>query len=270
MPLPKICIVIPCYNEEQRLDLNGIGAFLKKNPSVYMVLANDGSQDKTEDRILTFINSDDAIDFQNRISYLHFFKNQGKAETVREGILFASTQKLNRPNTDFYFSGNPPSGMEYIGFWDADMATPLDEIPWFFSFKREEHQILLGSRLAILGSQINRTRFRFLTGRMFATFISFGLSWKVYDTQCGAKIFHRDYIEVFSKPFFTKWLFDVEILLRLKTKYGDDVVNHIVEIPVRNWSDVDGSKIKFTDFLKVPFQIIGLFRHYRNNQQLYR
>jgi len=266
MSLPSVCIVIPCYNEENRLNLGYIGEFLKKFESISIILANDGSTDNTENVITNFINLESSQSISERLHYLHFFKNQGKAETVRCGMLFAANKSLNRPNTEFYFSGNNPDTCDYIGFWDADMATPLEEIPWFFGFKRNEHQILLGSRLAILGSNINRTRFRFLTGRIFATIISFGLSWKVYDTQCGAKIFHRDYLEVFNKPFYTKWLFDVEILLRLKQQYGEEIVQKVVEIPVRNWSDIDGSKIKFTDFLKVPFQILGLFRHYRKFQ----
>ena len=106
MSLPPVCIVIPCYNEETRLDLSYIGDFLKKHTSISIVLANDGSTDRTEDVITDFLNLESNKNISDRLHYLHFFKNQGKAETVRCGMLFAANKSLNRPNTEFYFSGN--------------------------------------------------------------------------------------------------------------------------------------------------------------------
>src|SRR6056300_1569068 len=101
MSLPSVCIVIPCYNEENRLDLGYIGEFLKKFESISIVLANDGSTDRTENVITNFINLESSQSISERLHYLHFFKNQGKAETVRCGMLFAANKSLNRPNTEF-------------------------------------------------------------------------------------------------------------------------------------------------------------------------
>jgi hypothetical protein len=88
----------------------------------------------------------------------------------------------------------------------------------------------------------------------------------VYDTQCGAKLFKAELLPaLFSEKFQTRWIFDVEILLRFKRWYlqkridkADKLENYINEMPLLNWRDIAGSKIKpahfllaFTDFLKL-------------------
>ena len=92
MSLPSVCIVIPCYNEENRLDLGYIGNFLKQYATISIILANDGSTDNTEDIITDFLNLESNKNISNRLHYLHFFNNQGKAETVRCGMLFAANK----------------------------------------------------------------------------------------------------------------------------------------------------------------------------------
>ncbi len=85
----------------------------------------------------------------------------------------------------------------------------------------------------------------------------------MHDTQCGAKIFDRQVLDiVVSEPFITQWLFDVEILLRLKQRLGNDIKKKIIEVPLRSWEDVKGSKLGLKDFIRVPFQIWKVFSRY--------
>ena len=127
--------------------------------------------------------------------------NSGKAEAVRAGMLMAH---------DAFDS-------DYFGFWDADMSTPLSELNWMLEFSggKLQHEIVMGSRISRLGSQINRKMMRHYLGRIFATFTSIILDLKVYDTQCGAKLFSRKVVKpLFHAPFISKWFFDVELLAR--------------------------------------------------------
>jgi hypothetical protein len=99
---------------------------------------------------------------------------------------------------------------------------------------------------------------------LFATLISQGLGWKVHDTQCGAKLMQPELIPVcFSKPFYTSWLFDVEMLLRMQQYFGKNAESMVLEVPIRTWTDVAGSKIGWSDFIKVPYQIWRVFRAYK-------
>ncbi len=266
MQFPKTCVIIPCYNEADRLDILKIERYLIENKSVEIVFANDGSTDKTSEVLSNFRNGLIDLDLKNRIHILDFKHNEGKAEVVRKGMLFAGDNSYyNSLNLDAKIHSDGKIDCEYFGFWDADLATPLSELNWFYHFieNGESYWLLMGSRVARLGSNINRTFFRHYTGRIFATFISMGLKWKVHDSQCGAKLLRKDFVPIFREPFKTKWLFDVEILLRFKSLHGNESLKHIIEIPIRDWQDVKGSKIKLKDFLKVPYQIWKVFRDYR-------
>jgi glycosyltransferase involved in cell wall biosynthesis len=241
MAFPKTCIVIPCYNESERLEFTTIFQYLKNHPQVKILFVNDGSTDNTSKLI------SDSIINQPQCSLLDFEKNQGKSEAVRHGLNWGWNH-----------------GFDWVGFWDADMATPLEEIEWLFSFSNLENQpYILGSRVARLGSNIERTMFRHYSGRIFATLISYGLGWKVHDSQCGAKLIHVSLKDLFETPFKTRWLFDVEILLRIKNKFGSTGIHLCQEVPIRKWRDVAGSKIGTFDFVKVPYQIWKVFNSYK-------
>ena len=188
-------IVVPCYNEELRLPADRFQKFFCKS-EIRFVFVDDGSRDKTLDRLENLRQAR-----EDRVFVLRSPANQGKAEAVRMGFNFALDQ-----------------GVEYIGFWDADLATPLDAIAEFMAVfaVRPDLDMVFGSRVKLLGRYVNRKTSRHYLGRVFATVVSTLLQLPIYDTQCGAKIFRvgAGTRGLMAEPFRTRWVFDVEILAR--------------------------------------------------------
>ena len=235
----KICLIIPCYNEEKRLSVIRYEQFLKRN-QCDLLFVNDGSKDDT-------VNVLKAISQKyNNAFFLNLKKNRGKAIAVKEGILHSFTLENH---------------YDYLGYWDADLATPLDEINRFQDIlKKEKIDCIFGSRIQKLGSIIKRHSFRHFLGRIFATVASKMLKLPIYDTQCGAKLFHKDVARIiFADNFISYWPFDVELLFRLK-KRG---YTKLYELPLSKWEDVRGSKLSLFDFIKVPIELIKIWYHYR-------
>jgi hypothetical protein len=84
----------------------------------------------------------------------------------------------------------------------------------------------------------------------------------IYDTQCGAKIFDAHLAEkIFTAPFVSKWLFDVEIVARI-LKLQQEYPNAIIEVPLRVWNEVKGSKIKLKDLINIPYHLIKIKKMY--------
>ncbi|WP_417204660.1 glycosyltransferase [Acetoanaerobium sticklandii] len=237
----NICIIIPCYNEEKRLDIDKYEDFLASNKSVNLLFVNDGSVDNT-----SLILSKLSEKYSNS-SFIDLTQNFGKANAVREGVLASLNSKY-----DIY------------AYMDADLAVELDEIPAFINlFDNEKIHFVMGSRWMRLGSNIKRKISRHYIGRVFATLASISLGLKVYDTQCGAKFFRHDLAAfLFKDKLNAKWLFDVELLFRFMAspKYK---ISNIFEYPVSKWTDVDGSKLKLRDFLKAPLELVNLIRIYK-------
>ena len=233
-------IVVPCYNEAERLPIARFQEFLSQT-NIQLVFVNDGSRDQTA-QVLESLRSS----HQDRVHVLSLKPNQGKAEAVRQGINFALQHKA-----------------EYTGYWDADLATPLDAIPRFLEIleTRPALDMVFGSRVKLLGRNVQRRPARHYLGRVFATIVSsFVLHLPIYDTQCGAKIFRvrPETPYLFADRFLTRWVFDVEILARYIQKTGTAGVaaTHIYEYPLEEWEDVAGSKVKPGDFL-VAFRDIA-------------
>ncbi len=88
------------------------------------------------------------------------------------------------------------------------------------------------------------------------------------DTQCGAKIFHKDVIETsFNDKFVTQWIFDVEIFKRITLKYGlENAKKMLCEQPLKRWIHADGSKLSMKDSFKIIGQLGQIALHYRNKK----
>jgi len=239
------CLVVPCYNEEHRLDVNAVERFLRDTQAASLCLVNDGSADKTGDVLAAL-----AGRWPDRVLALNLAANGGKAEAVRQGVLRAHDW---RP-------------FAYIGYWDADLATPLEESHAMVRAAEDRPKVLvlLGLRLARLGADVTRSAQRHYLGRLFATLASLTLKLPVYDTQCGAKLVRRDVVpDLFGEPFSSRWVFDVEMLARLRNKIGRDrMLTDVLEFPLWTWHGVGGSKMRVSAMLRAPLELWGIARRY--------
>ncbi len=234
--MPRTAIIVPCYNEENRLQPIAFQQEVEQHPDLHFYFVNDGSRDNTMRmlRDMCQVNPE-------QLYAINQPKNKGKAEAVRQGVLTAIAQEY-----------------ELIGFWDADLATPLCHIHDFINVLNETPQtnVVMGSRVKLLGRNIDRKPLRHYLGRMFATCTSIILQLPVYDTQCGAKLFRNTpaFRWAFSRPFTVNWIFDVEILARLtqfaQSQGAPNIERTTTEYPLQVWTDVPGSKLKTTDFLR--------------------
>jgi len=129
---------------------------------------------------------------------------------------------------------------------------------------------VFGSRVKLLGRQIERNELRHYMGRVFATFVSRVLDLPIYDSQCGSKMFRAsaELQNVISEKFKSKWIFDVELIARLTKnlqKTGQCSPHTIIyEIPLDTWIDIKGSKIKMIDFFHATIDLFQIWRFMRS------
>jgi glycosyltransferase involved in cell wall biosynthesis len=240
-------IVIPCYNEAGRLPTGEFQGYLAESPGVSLLFVNDGSTDSTL-RVLQELRKA----MPERIGILDLEKNSGKGEAVRNGMRSAIRK-----------------GAKFVGFWDADLATPLSAIADLQAIllSNPEVDVVFGSRVKLLGRNIERRAMRHYLGRAFATCAAVVLRLEVYDTQCGAKLFRvtPELEAVLSEPFSSRWIFDVEIIarfLRLRAAGSKPNDNVIYEFPLYSWRDVPGSKVRFKDFFRSAIDLYKIRRRY--------
>ena len=241
-------IVVPCYNEARRLPSEKFVEFLHATRDIDLLFVNDGSSDNTLE----------VLERLQRVcgpsvTILHKPVNGGKGEAVRDGMLRAIELGRSR----------------YVGFWDADLATPLEAVPALRQklIDNPELEMVFGSRIRLLGRHVHRRAVRHYLGRVFATVVSIILRLAIYDTQCGAKIFRVTpaLSQVLSRPFISRWVFDVEIIARfiaLNHRDPRQLHNSVYEFPLERWEDVAGSKVKPGDFLLAFLDTFRIYRKY--------
>ena len=249
MASPTLVLVVPCFNEEARLDRQAFLDFASSHPQTRLLFVNDGSDDGTPGIL-------DGMRTQapGALDVIHLPVNRGKAAAVREGVLAG----LRR-------------APDLVGFWDADLATPLSAVDDFLALasKRPEIDLILGSRVMLMGRDIRREAWRHYVGRVFATGVSMSLGLPVYDTQCGAKLLRAGeaVASVFAEPFHSPWIFDVEMIARyiaLPAGPGQPARrDRIYELAVASWHHVPGSKLRWTDFARAVYELFYIHRKYR-------
>jgi len=242
--MPEVCVVVPCFNEAHRLRGAAFLAFIKSHPTAGLCFVDDGSTDGTL-AVLEQLRTR----CPDRILVHPVAKNGGKAEAVRAGVLHVTA------------GGSSP----IIGYWDADLSTPLDEVDRLLAALRDnpDCQLVMGSRVKRLGADIKRRLSRHILGRIFATCASGILGFEVYDSQCGAKLFPASVAPVFfGEPFLTRWLFDLEMLVRLRNAYGRSAIERTREVPLARWEEVGGSKLALADMINVPLELLKIRTHY--------
>jgi dolichyl-phosphate beta-glucosyltransferase len=246
--MSRTIVVVPCYNEAKRLNMPLIQDFGRHTETAELLFVNDGSRDETLE-LLEHLHASNP----RRFSFLHLAKNGGKAEAVRQGILLALR-----------------SGADYVGFWDADLATPLADIETFRRIldARGDIDLVIGARMRLLGHKIDRRRLRYWLGRLFANAASLALGVRIFDTQCGAKLFRvtPTLESIFEPAFLTRWIFDVELFARMqRARRGASLPqlrDALYEYPLDAWRDVAGSAVKSGDFFKAMLEMTRIYWTY--------
>lgn len=246
--MSRSIIVIPCYDEAARLRTTEFAEFARANRDVQFLFINDGSKDATE-RML----QDLCARLPENLRMRSLERNSGKAEAVRQGLIDACG-----------------GGADHVAFWDADLATPLQDINVFAQIldSRPDMEWVFGSRVNLLGRSVHRALLRHWIGRVFATAATAVLRLPIYDTQCGAKIFRAtpEFASLLNEPFLSRWIFDVELIARLiRARRGTGKLpasRVIFEHPLMEWTDVKGSKLRLKDFFRVGTDLIRIWWRY--------
>ena len=199
-----ISVVIPSYNHA-RFIVDAIESVINQSYRHWeVILVDDGSTDTTSSLIKALKSV-----FPEQVQSIIHLKNKGKAEAVRTGINEAFKRK----------------DIERFAFLDADLSTSLEEC-FEIADKIDTHKaFVFGSRIKKLDNNIQRKKYRFIIGRVIATLISYMLKLPIYDSQCGCKVFRRDWVGIiFKDVFISPWLFDLEIFFRLIRHFGREKI----------------------------------------------
>jgi len=235
---PSISIVIPAYNEQDRLapTLDRVLDFAQQSGwNAEILVVNDGSQDRTADIVRRYARK------SGMVRLLENPGNRGKGYSVRNGVLSATG--------------------EFVLFTDADMSSPIEEGPKLLQALMEGADIAIGSRWARSELQTRRQSLaRQFLGRVFNVLLRLLLRLNFKDTQCGFKAFRREAARaVFPLQRIEGWGFDPEILFLANT-----MGFRIKEIPVRWGHDsrtrinpiLDGSRM-VSDMLLIRWNSIS-------------
>jgi dolichyl-phosphate beta-glucosyltransferase len=201
---PFLSLIIPAYNEEQRLatTLEQVNTFIEAQPyQTEVLVVENGSHDRTLEI---------AGEFARQHAYLRVIHEEraGKGLAVRRGMLEATG--------------------EYRLFADADFSMPIKEINRFFPPALADVDVAIASREARGAVRFNEPPFRHITGRVFNTLVRWVALPGLLDTQCGFKCFRGDVAdEIFPYQTINGWTFDVEVLF-IARRHG----YRIVEVPI--------------------------------------
>jgi len=217
MPAPFYSIVIPAYNEAERIgaSLDRILGFIAESRwSAEVIVVNDGSSDSTSQVVQEYARHNPIIRLLDNPG------NCGKGYSVRNGMLNASGQVLL--------------------FTDADLSSPIEEANKLFALiESGEADVAIGSRY--LQSELQTRKqpiHRRMLGRAFNLALRAILGLSYADSQCGFKAFNRKAVTtIFPNMKIERWGFDPEILF-LARRYGLSVA----EVPV-SWAHDHRSKI---------------------------
>jgi glycosyltransferase involved in cell wall biosynthesis len=232
--LPPLSVTIPCYNEAARIDdtvRSTLDYLSAESPDAELIVVNDGSTDATSDIVREVLAS---AKIQTQL--LENFPNRGKGAAVRTGLLAATK----------------PIGL----FFDADLSTPLSEIPKLVDpIANAEVDLAFGSRALnrkLIG--VHQPWRREQAGRVFNLIVRLATGMPFWDTQCGFKAFRLDVCRpILKKAHTVGFGFDVELLF-----LADRAGLRLREVPVR-WNHSEGSKVQVVrDSLAMLREVVAL------------
>jgi len=233
-----ISVVVPCYNEEERLPLllQDAITFLFANfqDSWEIIIVDDGSKDRTREVAL---NGAEKLGAGSHLRYTKLVSNRGKGGAVTHGVKVARGALILFADAD--------NASDFAGLKDLENAVSQSSGP---------AAIAIGSRAHLVNTSqvIKRTKMRNFLMRCFHLLVYwFGIR-TIRDTQCGFKLYTRDAAQkIFPYMHTEGWIFDVETLVIAMRKSIP-----IYEIPI-SWHEVDGSKIDLTrDSIKMAIDLI--------------
>ena len=231
---PPFTVVIPCFNEAERIGATAQATvdYLKTNsPESDLIIVNDGSTDSTSSVAETALAT---ASIETRL--LENFPNRGKGAAVRSGLLAAQH----------------PIGL----FFDADLSTPLSDIPKLIEpIANGGVDLAFGSRALdrrLIG--VHQPWRREQAGRVFNLIVRLATGMPFWDTQCGFKAFRLDVCRpILEKARIPGFAFDVELLF-LAYRAG----LRLREVPVR-WNHAEGSKVRVVhDSLRMLREVMAL------------
>ena len=234
MQTPFLSVIIPAFNEEQRLPntLEQVLVYLQDQPyrSEILVIEN-ASQDNTYQVAKQFAQDHNSAELPIQVIRE---PQRGKGNAVKRGIYAASG--------------------EYRFMCDADLSMPVTEINRFFPPELEDFDISIASREAPGAVRYNEPAYRHFVGRIFNTLIRVLALPELNDTQCGFKCFKAAIAEdLFRDLDITGWSFDVEIL-SLAQRRG----HRIVEIPIPWYYNPDSHIRVVKDSFQMAFDIFKI------------
>lgn len=229
--MSKVSIIIPAYNEEQRLPatLDSVCSFMDNQKHDYEVLVvDDGSSDGTCDLVRSYEEKN------AKVKLISYDENQGKGYAVRTGMLAA--------------------GGDYVIYNDADGSSPIEEIEKLIASIDGGHDIAFGSRAKPDDSRyVNALAYRKYMGNTFNLIVQFLILPGIQDTQCGFKMFSRNVArDIFSVAQVNGFAFDVEVLYIARLRHYN-----WEEVPI-SWSNVDGSKVNV--LVDSPKMLLEVFK----------
>jgi len=237
-----VFLVVPCFNEAGRWDEDYWSGMVTETDATY-VFVDDGSTDDTRNILSTFAS-------QHRALTAHMGRNAGKAEAVRLGwqeILQTEDAK----------------SISALGFIDADGAFSPNDVSRLTQLTNRSGpdpgtEAWWSSRVALAGRNIQRNIWRHYLGRGVATFLSWGEATIPYDTQSGLKLFEPNdaFIASIREPFETRWLFELEILIRFAQLAGRPM--NVWEMPLSTWIDIAGSKVSRRESARIARELMRL------------
>jgi glycosyltransferase involved in cell wall biosynthesis len=211
---PLLSIIVPAYNEEQRLpaSLEKIAAFVNGQAfQSEVIVVDDGSRDRTAEVVEGYAA---CYPFISLIRNPH----RGKGCAVKTGMLAGTG--------------------EYLFLCDADLSMPIEQVLRFLPPSRADYGIAIGSRESEGSRRIGEPGYRHLMGRVFNLIVRLLAVPGFQDTQCGFKSFRRDVArDVFSVQRMDGFGFDVEVLFIARCRGY-----RIVEVPI-DWYHMANSRV---------------------------
>lgn len=238
----SIAIIVPCYNEAERLPVEYWKEIVRTENEIKWLFIDDGSSDRTFEIL-------QDVCFGTTSRAIKRLKNGGKGKAIRQGLL----EMLE----------NDP-GLEVLGYLDSDGAFSIEDVFRLVKISidrsrnssAEATDAIISSRVSLSGREINRKNSRHYLGRLIATYLTRNWSDAPYDTQSGYKLFvnSNSFRDAIKHDFHTKWFVDIELITRVGI--NNKGILKIWEEPLLIWNDVDGSKLKLRKVHSIFLELI--------------